>query len=411
MNAFAARALRLLALGPAIIVSVAYIDPGNFGSNIAAGSNFGLRLLWVVWISGLMAILFQYLSGKLGLRGMTVPDYVFNRVSGMRFSRLLRALYFASMFIMVLATDMAEFLGIALGFHLLLGIPLAIAVWISVVDVLILMLFANTMSKLEKLIALLVAVVGLSYVYELYIVQVDVGEVLENSLRVNLGSRAEALVATSIIGATVMPHAVLLHSYLTREKWGVPRAERLVQVLRKHLAETVVFLLVASLINASLQIMSYYAFYRNGFVGIESMEVAYQTLAPLYGSLASIVFGVAIMASGISSSMVSVMSGVSLIESYLGKRLAEWKVRLIARLVNMVPLAIAIHLGMGTLDILVYSQAVLSMTLPLVLVPLTLITRSEQYMGPLRNKRATTALAVASTLLIVAVNASLPLLE
>ncbi|MCE4602079.1 MAG: Nramp family divalent metal transporter [Desulfurococcales archaeon] len=403
--------LRLIALGPAVIVSVAYTDPGNFGSNIAAGSNHGLRLLWVVWISGLMAILFQYIAGKVGLVGATVPEYVFSRLERLPLARLWRGLYFLALFIMVLATDMAEFLGIALGFHLLLGVPLQVAVWISIIDVLLLMAYARTMSRLERLIAALVSVIGISYIYELYIVGIDPGEILENSFKVNLSTREEALIASSIIGATVMPHAVLLHSYLTRDKWGRPSLRGLKDALRKHAVETVVFLFIASLINASLQIMSYYAFYKNGYTGLDSMELAYQTLTPLYGNLASVVFGIAILASGISSSMVSVMAGVSLIESFVGRRFEEWKVRLAARLINMIPLSIAIYLGWSTLDILVYSQAVLSATLPLVLIPLTIMARDKRIMGDLANKPLITALAVLSTLLIIGINISLPLLD
>ncbi|MEB3861766.1 MAG: Nramp family divalent metal transporter [Desulfurococcales archaeon] len=405
------RILRLIALGPAVIVSVAYTDPGNFGSNIAAGSNHGLKLLWVVWISGLMAILFQYISGKVGLTGTTVPEYVFSRLERLPLPRLWRTLYFLALFIMVLATDMAEFLGIALGFHLLLGVPLQVAVWISIIDVILLMAYANTMSRLERLIAALVSVIGLSYIYELYIVGIDPGEILEYSFKVNLSTREEALIASSIIGATVMPHAVLLHSYLSRDKWGRPSLERLREVLRRHAIETIVFLSIASLINASLQIMSYYAFYKNGYTGLDSMELAYQTLTPLYGSLAAVVFGIAILASGISSSMVSVMAGVSLIESYAGRRFEEWKVRLAARLINMIPLSVAIHLGWSTLDILVYSQAVLSATLPLVLIPLTIMARDRRIMGSLANKPIITVLAVLSTLLIIGINISLPLLD
>ncbi len=405
------RILRLIALGPAVIVSVAYTDPGNFGSNIAAGSNHGLKLLWVVWISGLMAILFQYISGKVGLTGTTVPEYVFSRLERLPLPRLWRTLYFLALFIMVLATDMAEFLGIALGFHLLLGVPLQVAVWISIIDVILLMAYANTMSRLERLIAALVSVIGLSYIYELYIVGIDPAEVLEYSFKVSLSTREEALIASSIIGATVMPHAVLLHSYLSRDKWGRPSLERLGEVLRRHAIETIVFLSIASLINASLQIMSYYAFYKNGYTGLDSMELAYQTLTPLYGSLAAVVFGIAILASGISSSMVSVMAGVSLIESYAGRRFEEWKVRLAARLINMIPLSVAIHLGWSTLDILVYSQAVLSATLPLVLIPLTIMARDRRIMGSLANKPIITVLAVLSTLLIIGINVSLPLLD
>ena len=405
------RLVRLLALGPAVIVSVAYTDPGNFGSNIAAGSNHGLRLLWIVWVSGLMAILFQYISGKVGLAGTTVPEYVFSRLERLPLARLWRSLYFVALFIMVLATDMAEFLGIALGLHLLLGVPLQVAVWISIIDVILLMAYANTMSRLERLIAALVSIIGFSYIYELYIVGIDPGEILENSFKVNLSSREEALIASSIIGATVMPHAVLLHSYLARDKWGRPSLDALKAVLRRHAVETIVFLSIASLINASLQIMSYYAFYKNGYTGLDSMELAYKTLTPLYGSLAAVVFGVAILASGISSSMVSVIAGVSLIESFAGMRFEEWKVRLAARLVNMIPLSIAIHLGWSTLDILVYSQAVLSATLPLILIPLTIMARDRRIMGEIANRPIITALAVASTLLIIGVNISLPLLE
>lgn len=351
-----------------------------------------------------MAIMFQYMSGKLGIAGVTIPDYVFSKVQGKKFPRLSKTLYFASLFIMVLATDMAEFLGIAIGLRLLLKIPLEVAVWISVIDVLILMVFADTMSRVEKLIASLVAIIGLSYIYELYIVHVSLGEVLANSFSIYLGSREETLIATSIIGATVMPHAVLLHAYLARDKWRAEAKSRIKDTLKKHAAETVVYLFIASLINASLQIMSYYAFYMNGYVGLDSMEMAYKTLIPLYGTMASIVFGIAILASGLSSSMVSVMAGVKVIESYAGKRFAEWKVRLAARLINMLALQPAIYAGWSIIDVLVDSQAVLSATLALVLVPLIYATADRRIMGSLTNNKVTTFLATASTLLIIAIN-------
>ncbi len=399
---------KLIYLGPAVIVSVAYIDPGNFGSNIAAGSNYGLKLLWVVWISGLMAILFQYISGKLGLINITIPEYVFNYFRGRRYSRVFSFLYFLGLFIAVLATDMAEFLGIALGLHLLLGIPLFTAIWVSMIDIFILLLFADESTKLEKIIGTLVAIVGLSYVFELYIVRIDPMEILTNSFRINLSSGGEALIATSIIGATVMPHAVLLHSYLTRDKWLGSR--NLKDVLKRHAKETLIYLSVASLINAALQVMSYYAFYRNGVFNIDSMEVAYKTLIPFYGESASIIFGIAILASGISSSLVSVLSGVYLIESYVGRHLPEWIVRLFARIINIIPLAIAIYLGLKTIDILVYSQAVLSMTLPLILIPLILISGKPGIMGSLVNRRLTTFIASISTMMIILINLSLPFL-
>lgn len=397
--------LRSIAVfGPATVVSVAYMDPGNFGSNIAAGSTYGLALLWVVWLSGVMAMVFQYLSGKLGLVTGTAPaDYVFERLRGIGGipGRAVRAMYFAGLFVMVLATDMAEFLGIAVGLSLLLSLPLLLTVWISIIDVLILMLYADTLRRLERVIGLLVLVIGASYVYELYVVGTDPVEVLARSFVPTLEERGQVLLVASIIGATVMPHAVLLHAYLTRDRWGPRQDAR--PILRRHLKETIVFLSVASLINVSLQVMSYYAFYRNGYIGIEELEDAYLTLAPLYGAAASIVFAVAVLASGISSSIVSVMAGVYLVESFLGRRLEAWKVRLGVRLINMLPLAVAVYLGIGTIDILVYSQVVLSLTLPLVLIPLLFAIRG---LG-MAVGRPLMAAAVAFTGIILTVNAML----
>jgi len=399
------RLLGLLSLGPAVVVSVAYTDPGNFGTNIAAGSTYGLRLLWVVWASGAMAILFQYLSGKTGLAGVTLTDYVFSRLSRLPGSKVWRLLYFLSLFVMVLATDMAEFLGIAVGVHLLFHVPLELAVWLSVFDVLILMFLADRSASLEMVIGSLVAVVALSYLYEMRIVGVSIGEVIASSFRVSLGGRGEVLLASSIIGATIMPHAVLLHSYLARDKWGVSRDPvRVREALRKHAVETVFYLLIASMINVSLQVVSYYAFYLHGIHGIESLEEAYKTLTPLFGSTAALVFGVAILASGLSSSMVSVIAGVSVLESYRGRRFQEWKVRLTARLINMIPLYLALRAGLSTIGILVYSQAVLSATLPLVLIPLIHATMNRQVMGVLANRRVTSIVSIVFVSMIITIN-------
>jgi len=391
-------------LGPATVVSVAYIDPGNFGSNIAAGSRHALDLLWVVWVSGVLAILFQYLSGKIGLASSkSVADLVFEaiscRLSGVWYS-FSRALYFLGLLSIIVATDMAEFLGIALGLSLLLSIPLGIAVWVSVVDVLALMAISDRRIGFEAIIGSLVGAVGFSLIYELLLVGVDMAEILRHSVVPGSVGQETFLVAISILGATVMPHAVLLHSYLASEKWGSrPGIEGLV----RHVRETIAYLSVASVVNASIQILSYYAFYRNGYHDVD-MDTAYIILQPLYGWNASAVFAVALLASGISSSMVSVLAGQKVVESYIGRRLEAWKLRLLVRLFNMVPLAIAIHSGVKPIDILVYSQAVLSLLLPAVVVPVVVFSARSSTMGMLKNSRLISIIAAIGATFIIGLN-------
>lgn len=387
-------------LGPATVVAVAYIDPGNFGSNIAAGSRFGLNLLWVVWISGLLAMLFQYLSGKIGLTtSASVIDFVSDFIKSRDYCKYIKILYFLAMMIMVLATDMAEFLGVVLGLSYLFKIPLNIAIWLGIVDVLVLMIVTDRGISLETIIGSLVGIVGFSLLYEVLMVGIDMKEVLRSSLIPERPSGEALLIAISILGATVMPHALVLHSYLTIEKYRSHGHDG----LRRHLRETVAYLSIASLINASLQIMSNYAFHKNGYLDID-MDTAYIILQPLYGWLSSEVFAIALLASGISSSMVSVLAGQKIVESLVGKKLVAWKLRLVVRLFNLIPLATAIHVGIKPIDILVYTQAILSLTLPLVIIPITTITMNKIYMGIMVNRRITSILAIIGSIFIVGLN-------
>ncbi|GBC73405.1 Divalent metal cation transporter MntH [archaeon HR04] len=358
------RLLRLLRLfGPATIVSVAYMDPGNFGSNIASGSLHGLDLLWVVWMASAVAMLLQYLSGKLGIvAGRSLVDLTLSRLS----SRYARVAYSIPLIAVIIATDMAEFMGIALGLHLLFAIPLHIAAGLAVLDVLILLLASEKRGRLELLIGLLVVIIGLSYVVQLYIIAPEPSVVLEKSVSITL-DEGKVFLAASILGATVMPHALILHGYLTAERWNGMREK-----VKRHTRETIVYLAVAAMINASLQIAAYGAFYTKG-IEVVDMTEAYNTLIPLYGSLAAHAFGIAVLASGISSSLVSVVTGQKVVESIRGKGIAQWKVRLVVRMINMVPLFIALSIGMKSIDILVYSQVVLSLLLPFVVIPLVVL--------------------------------------
>ncbi|MEM0020936.1 MAG: Nramp family divalent metal transporter [Fervidicoccaceae archaeon] len=395
---------RLLVIGPATVVAVAYIDPGNFGANIQAGSKYGLSLLWVVWLSGAMAVMFQYISGKIGIvSGAGLTDIAMGQMK----RRRMKLLYFIGLFIAILATDMAEFIGMAVGLHLLFKIPLTASAFLSVVDVLILFFLTEDLGKMEVLIAGLVGVVGLSYLVELAIVHASPMEIAMHSFVPSLKGGAMALTAVSIIGATVMPHAVILHSYLSAERLVREGWER-DRELKHHLKETVINLGGASLVNAAIQIMSYYAYYKNGLNDIVSLDNAYYTLIPFFGSVASTIFAVALFASGLSSSMVSVLAGVKIVESYFGAPTKQWKVRLTLRLINMVPFLIAVYAGFSTMELLVYTQAILSFTLPLVLFPLTFIGRSEGIMGERKIGRALFYLSLISSIFILLINFAIP---
>ncbi|MEM3121720.1 MAG: Nramp family divalent metal transporter [Candidatus Nitrosocaldus sp.] len=384
------RLLRLLRLfGPATIVSVAYMDPGNFGSNIASGSLHGLDLLWVVWMASAVAMLLQYLSGKLGIMtGRSLVDLTLSRLNSIH----ARRAYSIPLLGVIIATDMAEFLGIALGLHLLFAIPLHVAAGVAVLDVLILLLASEKRGRLELLIGLLVVIIGLSYVVQLYLIAPEPSVVLEKSVRITLDGE-QVLLAASILGATVMPHAIILHGYLTAEKWNGMREK-----VRRHTKETIVYLAVAAMINASLQIAAYGAFYTKG-IEVVDMAEAYNTLIPLYGSLAAYAFGIALLASGISSSLVSVVTGQKVIESIKGKSITQWKVRLVVRMLNMVPLLIALSIGIKAIDVLVYSQVALSLLLPFVVVPLVVLVSR---LGMVKNY--TMVAGIVAVILIIVIN-------
>ncbi|MGC9149457.1 MAG: Nramp family divalent metal transporter, partial [Sulfolobales archaeon] len=275
-----------LLLGPATLVSVAYIDPGNFGSNIAAGSRYGLDLLWVVWVSGLLAIFFQYIAGKIGIAlRKSFLDLVREELLSRGFiGRIGLQIYFLVMVVMVLATDMAEFLGIVLGLSYILGLPLIIAMWLSVIDVFILMTLSDKRDLIEAVVGFLVGVVGLSLLYELFIVGVEPVKIIFSSLMIKETSPGELVIASSIIGSTIMPHALLLHTYLTADKTLNNQDKK--RLLKRHFRETIAYLSVASIINASIQILAYYAFYKNNYFDVD-MDKAYILLTPLYGSMAS----------------------------------------------------------------------------------------------------------------------------
>lgn len=389
-----------LFFGSSLIVSVAYMDPGNFGTSISAGSSYGYSLLWVVWLSSGMAMLFQYLSGKLGIAGYSIAELVKKRWS----ARQALAYWVASE-AAILATDVAEFLGIAIALNLLFGIPLIIAALISVLDVfLLLLIMRKSFRTVEYAFILFVSIIAFSYVYELFITGVNTSQLILHSVAPNLGS-GMLLIAVGIIGATVMPHALFVHSWLTKNKArkvGYGKAES----LKCHKAETAATLFVAGLVNAAILVMAAQAFGGNN-IQIVSISQAYQTLVPLFGVAASVVFALALLFSGISSSITGTFAGQSIMESLTSFKLSIFARRIITRFINLVPIVAAVALNVQPLQILVYSQVVLSLLIPLPLIPLVYYTAKRDVMGSLVNRKATIAVSCVFTVLILLLNAYL----
>ena len=384
-------------MGPAFIVSVAYMDPGNFGTNITAGSVFNYNLLWVLLWSNVFAILLQGLSAKLGIAtGMDLPA-----ICRMEFSRgVNRLLWLAGMGAAV-ATNVAEFLGGALGFYLLFGIPpLLGAVLTGIVSYLILELSKFGQERVELAISGLVSVISLCFVVEIFLVKPDWPAIALHTLMPSLTSES-LFVAVGMLGATVMPHVIYLHSRLVQSRReGGPEAHREHLLLEK--VDICVAMNVAFVINAAMVVVSAATFHSHGLL-VESIEVAHQTLSPLLGRMSGVAFGLALLASGLSSSAVGTYAGQVIVEGFVNVRMPLWA----KRLVTMVPAVAIISIGMDPVGVLVTSQVVLSIALPAAIVPLLVVTGRRRVMGSFVNGRKTAIAGWTVCSLIVGLNAAL----
>ena len=384
-------------MGPAFIASVAYIDPGNFATNIQGGAQFGYTLLWVIVASNLMAMLLQALSAKLGIAtGTNLAEHCRNQ-----FPRPVVLAMWVLMEMVVMATDLAEFLGAALGFQLLFGIPLWIAgILTAIVTFLILGLDRYGFRPLEIVIGLLIGVVAVSYLIETILDQPDWRSVVYHSVVPQFAGPASVLVACGILGATVMPHAIFLHSGLTQNRIVTSDQKQMRRLYRFELIDVLVAMGLASLINMSMLIMAASTFYETGMSHVASIEEAYRTLEPLLGPAASVIFAVSLLASGLSSSSVGTMAGQIIMQGFLHWHIAPW----LRRIITMAPALIVIMLGWDPTTTLVLSQVVLSFGLPFAIIPLIMFTRRRDLMGNLVNRTLTTVLAVLVAILIVALN-------
>lgn len=384
-------------LGPAFIVSVAYMDPGNFGTNITGGSRFGYNLIWVILWSNLMAIFIQILSAKLGIAtGVHLPDHC-----GKIFSRPVNWGLWSIATVAAMATDLAEFLGGVLGFYLLFGIPLGwSAVLTGVITYGICHIQKYGQQIVERVITGMVAVISIAYVWEMFIAKPDWGQVAYH-VAVPILTSDSVLVAVGMLGATVMPHVIYLHSHLVQT-----RRTECMEDCRRHLKmakiDVFVAMNMAFIVNAAMVIVSAAVFKGNGF-DVDSIEAAYMTLQPLMGNMAAGAFGLALLASGLSSSTVGTMAGEVILGGFVGFDIPAS----IRRLITMVPGLAILMSGVNPMEALVYSQVSLSFALPAAIIPLMIVTNKAGIMGKFKNGLLTNCVGWVIVSLILVLNAVL----
>ncbi|WP_297299098.1 Nramp family divalent metal transporter [uncultured Methylovirgula sp.] len=399
-DVLAGRRLRLadalLFGGPAVIASIAYMDPGNFATNIQAGARYGYALLWVVVLANLIAMLFQALSAKLGI----VTGKNLAELSRAHFPRPVVIIMWIVSEIAAMATDLAEFLGGAIGLSLLLHLPLIVGMAVTaLVTYSILLVEKNGFRPMELVIGVLVATIALCYVIEVFIAPVAWGAAAYHSVVPSVPDAAALTIAVGIIGATVMPHAIYLHSGLTQNRSPARKESERRRLVRFSNIEVLIALAVAGLVNMAMVMMAAAAFHA-GHSDVAEIETAYHTLSPLLGPLAAGIFLVSLLASGISSSAVGTMAGQMIMQGFVGFRIPIW----VRRLVTMIPAFVVVALGVNATQSLVLSQVVLSIALPVPMIALVLFTRRADIMGPFANSKLTDAAAILGTIVIVILN-------
>jgi manganese transport protein len=372
------------------------MDPGNFATNIQAGAKYGYGLLWVVLLANVIAMLFQALSAKLGI------------VTGRNLAELCRdhfprpvvwAMWIVSE-IAAMATDLAEFLGGAIGLALLLHMPLFAGMAVTAVVTYGLLTFERFgFRPIELIIGAMVTLIGLCYLVEMFIAPVDWASAAVHTFTPQLADAEALLLAVGIIGATVMPHAVYLHSGLTQGRMPVRDDGERRKVLRFSNQEVIVALTVAGLVNMAMVMMASSAFHA-GHPEVAEIETAYHTLTPLLGAAAAAVFLLSLVVSGVSASTVGTMAGQMIMQGFVGFRIPIW----VRRLVTMLPAFVVVGLGANATNALVISQVVLSIALPLPMIALLLFTGRRDIMGVFTNGRLTRAAAVTATIVVLGLN-------
>jgi manganese transport protein len=394
------RALFIFA-GPALITSMAYMDPGNYGTDIQAGAAFNYGLLWVVWMANFMAMLLQYLSGKLGIAtGKDLAGLVRESLRNSKFDILLNWIGAEAA---IAATDLAEYLGTVLALNILFNIPLLYASIFGAADILILLaLTSRSFRSLEYFFMVFISIIGFGFLYEVFVTGLNITQLAQSFVSPALNPDNIVLIV-GIIGATVMPHALYVHSTLTRDKVVGHTGEERKRLLKLHTSESIIAFTIAGMVNAAILIVSAQVFYPK-FTNVSAVDQAYRIMIPIYGPVAAIMFAVTLLCSGLASSTTGTLAGQAVMDGLLGTKVNKTVRRVITRGFNVFPTTIAVLLGLDPLSLLVYSQVLLSLMIALPMIPLLVYTAKKDLMGQLVNKRFTTFLGVLTGAVIVALN-------
>ena len=382
--------------GPAVVASIAYIDPGNFATNIQAGAKYGYGLLWVVLVANLVAMLFQALSAKLGI----VTGQNLAELSRDRFPHPVPFLMWIASEVAAMATDLAEFLGGAIGLSLLTGVSLLSGMAATaIVTYGILMFGGANFRRIEVCIGAFVAVIGICYLIELFIAPVSWGAAVHGMLTPRIADNEALMIAVGIVGATVMPHAIYLHSSLTQSRTLLLSDAQRARVLRFSNREVIAALSVAGAINMAMVMMAAGAF-NAGYPDVGEIETAYHTLTPLLGAAAAAAFLVSLIASGISSSVVGTMAGQVILQGFFRRKIPIW----LRRLVTMAPAFVVAGLGVSATKALVLSQVVLSLALPVPLIAVLVLSSDRRIMRQFANTAATKVLGAMAAAAVLILN-------
>ncbi|MFW5392271.1 Nramp family divalent metal transporter [Yersinia sp. 2544 StPb PI] len=390
------RRIKLSLMGPAFIAAIGYIDPGNFATNIQAGASFGYTLLWVVVWANIMAMLIQLLSAKLGIAtGKNLAEHIRDR-----FPRPAVWAYWVQAEIIAMATDLAEFIGAAIGFKLLLGVTLLEgAVLTGIATFLILMLQKRGQKPLELVIGGLLLFVAAAYIVELIFSRPELAALGRGMLVPDLPNRDAVFLAAGVLGATIMPHVIYLHSSLTQTAGENSKASRYAATK----LDVAIAMTIAGFVNLAMMATAAAAFHFNGYGSIAEIEQAYLTLQPLLGNAAATIFGLSLVAAGLSSTVVGTLAGQVVMQGFVRFYIPIW----VRRSVTMLPSFIVILAGMDATRILVMSQVLLSFGIALALVPLLVFTGNKELMGEMVNSKLIQILGKMIVLVVVGLNAYL----
>jgi manganese transport protein len=384
-------------LGPAFIAAVAYVDPGNFATNMAGGAKYGYLLLWVILAANIMAMIIQSMSAKLGIAtGRNLPE-----VCREQFSRRTSIGLWLQAEVIAMATDLAEFIGAALGFHLLFGTPLFLAGLVTgVIAFAILALQARGFRPLEAVITGLVGVIVIGFAFQVFLAQPDPSGVAHGLLTPQFADSESVLLAAGILGATVMPHVIYLHSALTQRRVVGADDDEKQRIYRFERIDVIIAMGIAGIVNMSMLMIAAAVFHSRGLTDLGDLEEVYVGLGTYLGDHSDTAFGIALLASGLSSSSVGTLAGQVVMQGFIRRQIPLY----LRRGLTMAPALILLAIGVNASSALVLSQVVLSFGIPFALIPLLLFCRNRELMGVLVNRRITTLAAIVAASVIIALN-------